>query len=169
MIQDFISRDLEFWAIDPTSKHIDIVATKDSVLRNSRDLSGNLLPELLLVNCDSSEDQDEKNSYSHTLAYLAAGLYHEGLYVQKNELLADQSIENLIKINRSHSQASALMTAAGCNVGIFSYLIARGLYPRQKDELGTSMIDVALFDIEGKEHKSILDILRKNAYIASEA
>ena len=160
-IDSFVSRDLEFWAINPFTKTYDVIADRAAVIA-TKSGPGDAVEALLFSDLKLLSEEDEDD---HTFAYVAAGLYHSGSVVHKDEDLAAKAISLMKNAALPFSQADGLRLALDINIDVFTSLIKLGVDPKESDEQGWSMVDVARSKLQGDKQQAALAVLKQHGYV----
>ncbi len=155
-IKDFMARDYELWAVNPSNLKHNVIADKSSVIGDHA--RTNTALEVLL-SCDIKEP-DTEDATDHNYAYVIAGLYHAGVMVHQDENLAERSVAYLKSYDLATSQVEALKKALDIDIRVFESLITLGLNSNEQDEYGRSIKDVVLFDLTEDIQSAALAVLR---------
>jgi hypothetical protein len=117
-----------------------------------------------LLTCDAKAMAEEDES-DHINSYVAAGMYHCGHSVQKDSILAEKSVLRMKEVGLSYCQATVLKFALEVGIDVLSSLIRLGVSPRDVNEQGLSMLDVAVLRLQGDTQKAVLTTLEHNGHM----
>jgi len=159
-VQEFVSKDIEFWAVNPLKMSIDVVANRSSLLQKKT--TARLPIQMLLMNDSTPFDEEEESD--HSFAYVVAGLYHSGHIVQKDQDLAKKSVALIKEADLPNCQADALRFAVDVDLDVFASLLTLGVDPNEQNEQGWSMIEMAQLKLSGAQQQAVLAVLAAHGF-----